>query len=251
VSGLWESALAPASVDWCEPNYAVLSGVAEFWNTLSSLVMVVLGVAGLWRWWSGGPSPERRFAWGFAGLALVGAGSAAFHGTLTRGAQALDELPMVWLGLVGVWIVQRRDHPRQGPDGMAAAMSAYAVVFTLAYLLATDWFTLFVLTYAGLVAWTVIRSARHTWLQPSTEAMRTLFVAAALTYLGSLSLCWVPEHVLLPCDHPAQAAQLHAWWHLGAGFGTYLWLLWAMADRRNLEGVVLRVVGRWPPRVEV
>lgn len=247
MNGWWEAARAPASVDWCEPNYALVAWVAELFNTVSSLYIAALGVFGLVAWRRSPVVGERRFAWGFVGLMVVGLGSAAFHGTLERWAQALDELPMVWLGLVGVWTVQRRDLPSRGADALAWGFLGYAILFTAGYLLVPSYFELFIGTYAALVAWTVIVSARHTWLRPSAPVMRWLFVAASLTYLGSLALCWIPEHVLLPCDHWLQGAQLHAWWHFGAGTGTYLWLLWAIADRRFLEGRTLTLDGRWPP----
>ena len=44
-SGFW--GVPTASIDWCEQNYAITPFVAEFWNTLSSLAMVIAGVVGL------------------------------------------------------------------------------------------------------------------------------------------------------------------------------------------------------------
>src|SRR5262245_58630668 len=87
-AGMW--GIPTASIDWCEQNYAVTPWVAEFWNTISSLAMVVAGLAGLFL---------RRFTWeirvAFGLLVLVGLGSIAFHGTLRFELQMLDELPML------------------------------------------------------------------------------------------------------------------------------------------------------------
>lgn len=226
LDGLW----APASVDWCEPNYVWLSWVAEAWNTGSSLPMAALGLWGAW--WS---SREGwRFVVAFLGLALVGVGSAAFHGTLLRGPQALDELPMIYLGLITVWCVHLRDRPASDGLGLGLAMGVFAALFSVTYALIPQYFPFFVATYAGLVTWLVVRSVHLTWRGPAQ--LQRLLTGSALTYLGTLSLCWIPEHVLLPCDHPLQALQLHAWWHLGAGWGTYLWIVWAVVDRRRTLG---------------
>lgn len=35
-----------SNVDWCEPNYAVTTYVAEFWNTMSSVPLVMFGLLG-------------------------------------------------------------------------------------------------------------------------------------------------------------------------------------------------------------
>lgn len=223
--GLW----APASVDWCEPNYALVAWVAEGWNTLSSLPMMALGLYGAaWARREGG-----RFVVAFLGLALVGVGSAAFHGTLLRGPQALDELPMVYLGLITVWAVQLRERPEGEGGWLAAGMAVFAAAFTLTYAMIPQYFPFFVWTYAGLVTWLVLRSVAVT--ARGTPQMQRLLAGSALTYLGTLVGCWLPEHVWLPCDHPLQALQLHAWWHLGAGWGTYLWIVWAIVDRRALR----------------
>ena len=79
MEGYWESMGAASAVDWCEPNYVVTLWVAEFWNTLSSLVIFAAGAYGLSRCWRSRADIEARFALCFIGLAAVGAGSTAFH----------------------------------------------------------------------------------------------------------------------------------------------------------------------------
>ena len=43
-AGYW--GLPTSTIDWCEQNYAVTPYVAEFFNTVSSLAMVLAGVLG-------------------------------------------------------------------------------------------------------------------------------------------------------------------------------------------------------------
>ena len=37
--------------DWCENNYEVSYFIAEFWNTTSSLAIVVMGLFGIYMVW--------------------------------------------------------------------------------------------------------------------------------------------------------------------------------------------------------
>ncbi len=74
--------------------------MAELWNTLTSFPM---GVAGLMGWVACLLSKDKipmRFQLAFLGLSAIGFGSMAFHGTLLRSSQALDELPMIGTSLV-------------------------------------------------------------------------------------------------------------------------------------------------------
>jgi dihydroceramidase len=89
--GFWGS--RTSAVDWCEANYTKTPYVAEFWNTLSSLALCVVAMIGLrfahrYRY-------PLRIVIAYVGVFLIGTGSVAFHGTLTRTGQAIDELSMV------------------------------------------------------------------------------------------------------------------------------------------------------------
>lgn len=218
--GFWDGLAPPATVDWCEPNYVVTYYVAEFWNATSSLWMVVLGVFGMVAL-----ATRRRFLMMFAGLTMVGLGSAAFHGTLLRPAQALDELPMVFLSLLGVWIVLHRGQGWEDGNKIAAGLAGFAFVFSATYFTLPWAFTIFIAIYGMLVGWLTITSARMT-LFGEDDIMFRLLLVSAVGFFGGLLGCWVPEHVMLSCDHPVQQLHLHSWWHLLAGTGTFSFILW-------------------------
>lgn len=68
-----------ATVDWCEENYALTRYVAEFFNSFSSLSLILCGVLGVLFHMN---HVEMRYLCAFGGVILVGIGSTAFHGTL-------------------------------------------------------------------------------------------------------------------------------------------------------------------------
>ncbi len=235
MDGMWVHAGAPALVDWCEANYAVTGWVAEWWNFLSSVVMIGLGLFGLWRV----RGAELRFRVGMLGTCVVGAGSAAFHGTLLRLAQAADELPMVWLGLACVWTLLDREKPAGEGRGLAVGLLAFGVVFCVACALVPWAFALFIAVYGVAIAWVAIRTMQLAFFRPTTPRLRRTAAVVVLAYLGGFFGFWVPEHVLLGCDSPIQALQLHSFWHLGAGIGTIAWWEWAWGERAEASGIRL------------
>lgn len=200
MSGFWDGLGAPALVDWCEANYAASPYVAEWWNTLSSLGMVLIGVEGLWRM----RRLEARFWLGQLSLALIGLGSMAFHGTLLRIAQAADELPMVWAGLACVWALIQRDRPPGSGRPLALGLAGFGLMFCVAYAVVPWAFTLFLAVYAGMVVWVGVRSIQLTWFRPSSQQRRRVAAWWIAGYHGGFFMFWMPEHVLLGCDHPAQ-----------------------------------------------
>ena len=91
-AGYWHGAfgMMPSTVEWCEVNYDVCAWIAEFWNTLSSLAIVLLGLLGVLTT----RRLEARFTLAYATIMLVGIGSIAFHMTLLRPMQMLDEVQL-------------------------------------------------------------------------------------------------------------------------------------------------------------
>ena len=152
VDGYWGK--PTANYDWCEDNYVLTPYVAEFWNALSSLPTLTVGLYFLLK--------ARKHAYGYrfevagAMLAIVGLGSAAFHGTLTRWGQILDEVPMLYSSSVFLWIAGSLD--ARGRDAAAtrrsdllgAGLTLWCMVITAAYL--NGGFELFFIAYAGTVA---------------------------------------------------------------------------------------------------
>jgi dihydroceramidase len=238
MEGYWSGRSVASSVDWCEPNYVVSPFVAEWWNTLSSFPIALGALLGLILLFVSGRRREPRFLVGYLVVFVVGLGSAAFHGTLSKLGQALDELPMVAAGLVFVYSVRFRRSPESPTPELLAvmrrwwgALGLYALLFGVAYFLIPAYFTLFILTYSGLILYLVLQTARVSFALAPRPDRRRWFLLAASSYVGGVLLLWVPENLILACEHPLQSLQLHAWFHLTSAFGSFAWLRWAVLDR--------------------
>ncbi|KAJ1336689.1 hypothetical protein BSLG_007008 [Batrachochytrium salamandrivorans] len=116
-----------SSVDWCEVNYEVTEYVAEYFNTLSSFAMALVGLLGVIMH----PWAERRFHVAFLSTVAVGLGSVAFHGTLGKFSQALDEVPMLYSALSFSYIgICERYTPSASNQHYLALLLVFHSIFT-------------------------------------------------------------------------------------------------------------------------
>ena len=252
-AGLW--GVPTSTVDWCEANYQYTPLVAELWNTLSSLSMVAAGALGVWLHRR---VLSRRFVAAFLLLALVGLGSVAFHATLRFELQLLDELPMLYLVALMVYILMEdRPTTRFGPL-FPAGLIAYAALLT--WLCAGSrgrlQFWVFQVSFGSLELFSLVR-VYLVHRRTTDGALRRLFKWGLLCYGLGVSLWFIDIRfcevvsVLLP-RHGIPNPQLHAFWHLLVSCGFYALLLVIGADRLRTLGRTpsLRFVGGLIPRLE-
>ncbi|KAJ3205809.1 Alkaline ceramidase 3 [Dinochytrium kinnereticum] len=184
-----------STIDWCEENHVVSHHIAEYWNTLSSLPFVMYTLLGLWCCKTSGAGP--RF-W----LALVS------------------------LGTVGV--------------------DATGIMFTYLYL---KYPILFQISYTALVGVLilmpmalVVQIKRHC-PNSLTSGLWSLYLFSVSTYLLGTGL-WIYENSI--CDHlrgwreeigyPLRIfSELHAWWHLLTGIGSYTLNIFCLKCRAAVE----------------
>ena len=71
-------------IDWCEENYEVNPGIAEFWNTVSAVLQLVPAFLGwlIYRNTKLAKHEPNIFIM-FTLIAVIGTGSIYFHGTLS------------------------------------------------------------------------------------------------------------------------------------------------------------------------
>jgi dihydroceramidase len=214
-----------SSVDWCEANYVVSPYVAEFFNTLSSLAMVTVGVIGLFRHWK---ALETRFLVAFFAIAVVGLGSALFHATLRFELQMLDELPMLYLALVMVYILLELRPGRRYGKWLPFVLFAHGVLVTLLAALTRGrlQFFAFHLSFGSLEVFALFR-VFLLYRASKSPRIRRLFWLGMSSYVVAVALWFVD---LRFCDFLSVALpsfgvpnpELHAVWHVLVSFGFYL-----------------------------
>ena len=238
--GFWGT--PTATVDWCETNYAHLSFVCEFFNTTSSLAMVLAGVVGLLLHRR---VLEGRLLGAFALVSVVGLGSIAFHMTLRFELQMLDELPMLYLALLMVHLLVENRAERRFGAWFPCLLLGYAVVST--YLSVRPrgelQVSLFRATFTALEVFALARV--YLIHRRNRDArVRRLFRLGMGSYALALVLWWSDIHLCTTLNQTLPALgipnpQFHAWWHVLVSCGFYLLLIVIAEDR-------LRTLGRTP-----
>jgi len=231
-----------ATVNWCESDYTVTVYIAEFGNTLSSFAIVANGLYGLYKHAS---FVETRYICCFLMFIVVGGGSAAFHGTLRRSMQMMDELPMVWGNSVFSFVLLTMEDSVNHARSLEAAI---LVVVTIAASFAISYLDesaggqdLFLAVYGLGVVYLVLRS-RALDLKYNSKGTLLLLETSHLFYAGGLVL-WL-------CDRnfcsSVRSLHLHALWHLGAGIGTYTSVLFWMWTRNEVLQRKQKILGSTP-----
>ncbi|KAF8899059.1 ceramidase [Infundibulicybe gibba] len=206
-----------ATLDWCEANYQFSYYVAEMANTFSNLFTVFLAVYGLVL--VRRENLPTRCLVGNIGVGLVGVGSFAFHATLLFQAQLADELPMIYVGSMGLWLlfdtVPGFSLAHRRSQLITLAIAIFDVLFSWSYhpdYLPPKWST-----FASRIP------------ADKRATISQLFGTGAVLFASGF-LIWNLDNIF--CDTLTQwkvsigwpAAFLlegHSWWHVLTGAGAY------------------------------
>lgn len=228
--GYWGDSTATA--DFCEPNYLHSHYVAELFNTISSIPIVMCGLSGMLL--ARGQQLGIEQACAYAVIFVVGIGSMVFHATLLRTGQVLDEVPMVWAVLVLIWTVLETSDARRARrvrvasvttrgDWRRRALMVYACSATAVYF--RYGFEVFIVGYAVSVAVLAALAAAAFHEQPTeTTLPRRLLAAACCTYGGGFACLWLPGELLCHSVPLMQRLPLHALFHITSAAGPHLGL---------------------------
>jgi len=231
-----------ASIDWCEKNYEVCTYIAEFWNTLTSAVISVLGLIGIYLTLR--ERVEKRYAVLYAGIVIVGLGSVAFHGTLLLEHQLFDELPMVWTTLAWVYIYKTMQSPRKGtPQDMVLAkrLAAFGVVWGMGAPWSHYYAPLaFQVLFVGMLLYTVY-SAHTYWKICKNTTARKMYIFYNITLVLGATVWLLDTHA---CNSLHQifgnywwhkyVGSFHGYWHLLMSINVYLGPLFAAVIRAQM-----------------
>lgn len=232
--GFWKP--HTSSVDFCESNYAWTDYVVEPHNVWSSAAGISFwGLLGLWQsvqcCQADHPLSEHRVKVAFTLLVLIGLGSMGLHGTLHWIFQSSDELPMIYVVLVGMYSVWNLKVVQRG--NQVALWLFAALVVTLVYYVFQEWYVVFLSVFTpgalGLIGQLIClaQTSRH---QHLALAGRTIFVFIAIpVWILDMLLC--SQGVLEVSNTWFGGATPHVIWHFCAGLGTYYLILFIVACR--------------------
>lgn len=207
-------------VDWCEDNYTVTPHIAEFVNTVSNVLFLVIPGACMRLWDSYAQHVSRgiHVVWVF--FTIVGISSAYFHATLSLLGQLLDELSILWLLMVSYALftpVHFRPRFLQANRKMYyLAVSLLAILITGSAFVqpAINCYALFGVGSPAIAMLTVqVRRA-------SDPAVKRLGMVT-LSGLALAATSWVGDHILCTVLRAIDLAVLHGLWHILIFFSSY------------------------------
>lgn len=223
-SGFW--GYPTSTMDWCEENYASTPLVAEFWNTISNVVFVVPPLITAYHI-KKYKLLEDRFILSLCLLAAVGFGSFAFHSTLLYHSQLLDELPMIYGTCAMLYtVLECRGKENVINQTLVVVLSLISFLVTIIYIGLKN--PLVFLWCYGLMVATLL--VLHIRACIKYEGSKKLLAWSTLSYgLGFIlwnidnEFCYQVRDIRASLPGFLQPLlQLHAWWHVLAGIGTFL-----------------------------
>ena len=225
VDGYWGP--ITANYDWCERNYQYTFYIAEFFNAISSVPIALGGAYGMFNSVRYGYAHKLLFSYFI--MMVVGVGSAAFHGTLLREGQVLDEVPMLWASVSLVYLAITFRSTSIVP---LIVCVVYGIISTLVYFYVS--FEGFILAYALTVFTLVVLSAMELRRLAENKSIVKYLILSAGSYIGGLFVFWIPEQILcgnrLEVHHQSilMRLQFHAIFHITSCLGTYYFMIYAV-----------------------
>ena len=191
IPGAWG---APTSdYNFCEVDYAVTYYLAEFFSAISSVPIALYGVYYLHQ------TALHGHGWKIAlssiGVIVIGVGSFAFHGTLQREGQMLDELPMLWSAVFFLFTALTLGEPPNSARStwIGLGLMAYAGINSAVYF--AGGFVYFILAYIVAVV-CVFASTVHHMLKPEHREAHPLMRAFAYVAPRRLAIICLPTIVI-------------------------------------------------------
>ena len=227
IQGYWGR--TTSNINWCERDYAVTFYIAEFWNTLTSLFMLFVGCVGMFA------TQSLPFRVGYLTLSMIGVGSSAFHATMRREEQMLDEVPMLfavsaimYLSLTARAAKRVISIEDNGVSlrkfGLIFFLVTFCVVITALMFMYPENPVIFLLSFGVALTLTVISGVMRYYHggrsgRPVSRAQYAGEIALMIWGIGGIAWCIEP-HVC----HKVGPLQLHAWWHMASGVATHMTL---------------------------
>jgi dihydroceramidase len=213
-----------SSIDFCEPNYLISPFIAEFHNSWSSGIIALMGIIGMLY---GNPLKEWNVTIMFLILTVVGLGSIGLHSTLHWFPQSSDEIPMLWQTLAFLYVLIISAYPSYDTYLTGYLFIALGVLQTYLYYCYQNIYAVFlisIIAYAAtVIIWTGYLYFKEFRDQPYCGS---LWKTSVICFVFIGFILWIIDMNL--CDQlhsiykPLSGFTLHVFWHIFAGYGTYL-----------------------------
>lgn len=190
------------SVRFCENKYNVSNYIAEYYNTMSALSYIIVGLLFY-------KTKLRKLS---KIIILLGIGTALLHSTLRFYGQWLDEISML---ILSFYIIQELRQRRFG----IKTNELYVLLLIFPYFLFERYFSYFFILFSSLQVYTYTITRRN--YDECTREVYYLIKAYSIILVLS-SICWLGDQLF--CDY-VQDYQLHAIWHVGTALSLFLGLL--------------------------
>ncbi|PVU98845.1 hypothetical protein BB559_001233 [Furculomyces boomerangus] len=225
IRGYWGD--VTSSVDWCEENYVKTIYIAEFYNTISSFVIFLVGEYGAHLNKSNWPAIQFMFR----AISIVGIGSVLFHATLKQPMQMLDEVPMLWSALIIFYAMNNIKYGMKSTLWKVFLLSiGFTSTFFAIFTSGNTQFFLFHLCFGTLelISLWLLHTASYElstkFKNNCNDTAKKMFKTGLLWYLLG-AVIWVCDtfychkvnggiRSFLPIN-----LQFHAWWHVFASLG--------------------------------
>jgi len=213
--------IGSSAIDWCEPNYKYTGYVAELYNTISNVPLIVLPLIGLYL-----HNPYFKYVnssvrWVYWFAIAVGVASVYYHATLSLVGQLLDELSLLWVTIVGycVWMPSMR---------FAKSIKRYAAQLVAALLGIAIIGSFLVFLEPSINAYLLMTMILPIMLCMGTEVKLANNATAngfSLFLMGSWSTAisiWLSDRFMCGFWQNVGFPYLHACWHVLSGVSAYI-----------------------------
>ena len=190
------------SVSFCEDKYIVSDYIAEYYNTMSALSYVIVGLLFY----------KTKLQKLSKIIILLGIGTALLHSTLRFYGQWIDELSMLILSFYIIKEIRQMRFDIKTSEW-------YLLLLVFPYFLFERYFSYFFIVFSSLQIYTYTISRKN-----YDECTRQVYylIKAYLIILILSSICWLGDQLF--CDY-VQDYQLHAVWHVGTSLALFFGLL--------------------------
>lgn len=240
---------------WCEEKFKFTPWIAEFWNSITNIPFVLIGLIYLIRGHQQGLRKRHQLALFF--VCMVGIGSFLFHSTMRHDFQLMDEMPMMCMTTTGMWSLLNLGIRTRKYNILTALLILIPTIIGTAYYLKTKvfevWTTVFASSAVGCYIISFILSIVMKKRTISRKCEKGLDVRKGFFWSaiinGSAYLLWNLDHLPKTCivirnlkntleerfgifgKMLSPFLEFHGIWHIMTAIG----LLWFMTSLTVLD----------------